>query len=659
MDSAIVVEYIDRQRILCAVVLEVKQQRLRLLNENDQEVSLSAGRLLHRSRHRLDLSVGRTRLVALLGEIAARRNALAAQIHIQKLWSELHGQQEWVDLKTMTDVCFPDLPGEDQSAAVIRAFFADRLHFKFDQQRFFPNPPELVAKKVAQRQEAERRVRLVQRAARWLAAAGSADGSGDDGAGQYLDILKSVYLFGKESPHYEIGRDILKTAGMEPVDALFDTLVRHGVFDPDENLLLHRMAVPTEFGRGIKNEADRLVRRSDRPAALNGRRDLTDLPLMTIDGQATLDFDDAISIEEVDGHLRIGIHIVDVGHFISRGDAIDRAAQERGSSIYMPDRRIPMLPPSLAEGLCSLRRGQERPAISTMVRITPNADVIDYEVFASRIRVARQLTYFEVNQAAEDQRELVLLRQVAEAFRRRRLAEGAVQISLPEISVWLGPDGQIAVNRINRESAGRMLVSEIMILGNWLMGRFLADGGLPAVYRSQSDPKERLYRGESGTLFQNVMQRRMLNRFVLAPRPEPHSGLGLDVYVTATSPIRKYFDLVTQRQIRAALNLGTPYDESDLTRIIAQLEQPMGRVGMVQRTRLRYWLLRHLETRVGEKLEALVLGRRRNGYQVLLPEFMIECDMPAPTGVQLKPEDLVQVTLQRVSARRDVLSVFL
>ena len=657
MDSAIVVEYIDRQQIRCAVVLEVKQQRLRLLNEKDQEVSLSVGRLLHRSRHRLDLSVGRSRLVAMLGEIAASRAALAARIDIRKLWADLHGQQEWVDLKTMTDICFPDLSGEDHSAAVIRAFFADRLHFKFDQQRFFPNPPELVAKKIAQRQEAERRVRLVRRAAEWLTAAG---GQADDGAaGQTLNILKSFYLFGKESPHYETGRDILKAAGMEPADALFDALVRHGVFDPDENLLLHRLGVPTGFGRGVENAADRLVRRSEGSASLNGRRDLTGLPLMTIDGQATLDFDDAISIEEVDGHLRIGIHIVDVGHFISRGDAIDRTARERGSSIYMPDRRIPMLPPSLAEGLCSLRQGQERPAISTMVRITPNADVIDYEVFASRIRVARQLTYFEVNQTAEEQRDLVLLRQVAEAFRRRRLAEGAVQISLPEISVWLGPDGQIAVNRINRESAGRMLVSEIMILANWLMGRFLADCGLPAVYRSQSDPKERLYRGESGTLFQNVMQRRLLNRFALAPRPEPHSGLGLDVYVTATSPIRKYFDLITQRQIRAALNLGDPYDESDLTRIITQLEQPMGRVGLVQRTRLRYWLLRHLETRVGEKLEALVLGRRRSGYQVLLPEFMIECDMPVSAGVQLKPEDLVQVTLQRVSARRDVLSVFL
>ena len=155
------------------------------------------------------------------------------------------------------------------------------------------------------------------------------------------------------------------------------------------------------------------------------------------------------------------------------------------------------------------------------------------------------------------------------------------------------------------------------------------------------------------------MQRRLLNRFVLGPWPGRHSGLGLDSYVTATSPIRKYFDLVTQRQIRAALGLEDGYDEAALSRTIAQLTQPMSRVGMVQRSRVRYWLLRHLEGRVGEKLEAVVLNRRRNGYQVLLPEFMLECDMPATSGIKLKPESLVQVTLQRVNARRDVLAVFM
>jgi exoribonuclease II len=667
MESAIVVEYIDRQSIVCAVILEVKKQRLRLLNENDREANLASGRLLHRSRTRLDLSVGRVRLVETLADIASRRSALAKQIDITDLWHTFNSEQVWIDLKTMTDVCFPDNPGDDQSAAVIRAFFANRRHFKFNQQRFMPLSPAAVAKKIAQKEAAERRARLIAEGARWLSEVRSggeaaATGPSSESRRKYLRILKSFYIYEKESPHHDIGKAICNGAGIESMEVLFALLVQLGVFEQDQNIDLFRHGILTDFSDIIEKWAGRMVHAPAEPASAasaNGRRDLTDLSLMTIDGQATLDFDDAISLEDMGDHLRLGVHIVDVGHFVKKGDPLDTAALERGSSIYMPDQRIPMLPQALAEGLCSLQAGKDRPAISTLIRIYPNAELIDYEVVASRIRVARQLTYFDVNQVADADPDMVRLRGVASGFRGRRLAEGAVQITLPEINVWVSPTGDISVNRINRESAGRMLVAEIMIMANWLMAKFLAEQGVPAVYRSQPEPKDRLYRGDVGTLFQNVMQRRLLNRFALGPRPERHSGLGLDAYVTATSPIRKYFDLVTQRQIRAALGMEDPYGEPELMRIIQALEQPMTRVGLVQRARVRYWLLKHLERRVGEKLEAIVLHRRRNAYQVLLPDYMIECDLPLSGGMSLKPEDLVQVTVQRVNARQDVLTVFM
>ena len=260
---------------------------------------------------------------------------------------------------------------------------------------------------------------------------------------------------------------------------------------------------------------------------------------------------------------------------------------------------------------------------------------------------------------ADENPDIGALLSIAENFRRKRLAAGAVQITLPEVHVWLGDTGEITVNRINRESPGRRLVAEIMIMSNWLMAKFLAEKGLPTVYRSQPDPRERLYSGEEGTLFQNYMQRRLLNRFVLNTRPESHSGLGLDAYVTATSPIRKYFDLITQRQIRAALGLEEPYDKDEIAQIIQSLERPMSRVSMIQRSRNRYWLLKYLETQIGRKEEAIVLTKRRNHYQVLLKEYMVECELPLSGGMELKPEDLVQVTIQQVSARRDTLFVFL
>jgi exoribonuclease-2 len=318
-----------------------------------------------------------------------------------------------------------------------------------------------------------------------------------------------------------------------------------------------------------------------------------------------------------------------------------------------------MLPSSLAEDLCSLKAGQLRPAISILVNLGKSYEINDFEITPSLIKVAQQLTYYDVNLIADDNEDIITLRNIAEKFRMERLSAGAIQITLPDIHIWIGDDGEITVSRINRESPGRMLISEIMIMANWLMAKFLAEHHVPAVYRSQAAPRERLYKGNNGTLFQNCMQRKLLSRFILNPEPEKHSGLGLDAYVTATSPIRKYFDLVTQRQIRSVFGMEQPLTREEINDIIQILEQPMSHVIKTQYNRHRYWLLKYLEKQIGQKEEAIVLYKKRNNYQIILREYMIECELPLSSGIDLKPEDLIQVTLQHANARKDVLSVFM
>jgi exoribonuclease-2 len=325
----------------------------------------------------------------------------------------------------------------------------------------------------------------------------------------------------------------------------------------------------------------------------------------------------------------------------------------------MPDQKISMLPTELSEGLCSLKAGELRPAISTMVNLSHSLEIIDYEILPSLINIKHQLTYYDVNLAADQNQDIMILREIARKFRQRRLDAGAVQISLPEINVWLADDRTISVNKVNRESPGRMLVAEIMILANWLSAKYLADNDIPAIFRTQPPPRERLYRGDEGTLYQNWMQRRFLSRFVLSHRAEKHSGLGLDAYVTATSPIRKYFDLVTQRQIRAALGLEQPCTAEEIDQLIQLLEVPMSHVPRIQSGRHRYWLLKYLEQRIGEKEEAIVLKKQRNYYQILLSNYMIECDLPVSGGFVLKPEDLIQVTIQNVRARDAQIVVYI
>jgi exoribonuclease-2 len=260
---------------------------------------------------------------------------------------------------------------------------------------------------------------------------------------------------------------------------------------------------------------------------------------------------------------------------------------------------------------------------------------------------------------ADSDGHIMALYDIAGKFRQKRIENGAIHISLPDISVWLSEFGEVVVNRINRESPGRMLVAEMMILANWTMARFLAENRVPAVFRSQPNPRDRLYRGSEGTLFQNYMQRKLLSRFIIRSDPERHSGLGLSAYVTATSPIRKYYDLITQRQIRAILGLEEPYTKEEIDRLIQILQEPMSHVSRIQSQRNRYWILKYLESRIGQKEEAIVLNRKRDGYQILMPDTMLECELPATSGMDLKPETTIQVTVQHANARRDLLSVFL
>jgi len=660
MESGEIVEYIDDQKIICTVVLEGGNQWLRLLTEHNREVKVAAQRLSHRGRMRLDLSAGRNRLAEALRELSLKRSAIAEEIEIETLWEVLNQEQTWIDLETMTGLCFPNSVDDDHQSGVIRALFKSRRHFKFKPDRFLPHTEEQLAAIIETEKRAARKNRLIEAGAAWIQSVRSGSTNQPPACHNELsEKLKSFYLFEKESPHCEMARAIMKKADISSSEAIFNHLVAAGVWTPDENVDLLRYKIPTGFSQPVLEQAQSVPVTTTGAFKDSGRVDLTRLTTITIDGQSTLDFDDALSIETRDDHFLVGIHISDVAEHIQKGDLLDREARLRGSSIYMPDKRISMAPPLLAENRFSLKKDHLRPAISTMVKISLSGDIISYDIFPSIIRVDHQLSYFEANVIKEDGEDIATLYNIATRFREKRLSQGAIQITLPEINIWLDESGTPVVNRVNRESPGRMLIAEMMILSNWLSARFLVENHMPAIFRSQPKPKDRILKNGSGSLFQNWMQRKLLNRFALRSGPDHHCGLGLDAYVTATSPIRKYFDLVTQRQLRAVLGLETPYTEQEIDEIIGQLAQPMADVGRIQFRRNRYWLLKHLEGRIGSKEEAIVLQRRRNAYSVLLKAYMIECPLPQSSGIDLKPEDLVQVTIQHVNARNNTLSVFM
>ncbi len=659
MEPGNIVEYIEKQNIICAVIMETKDTRLRILTENDREANIAAKRLSNRSSASLDLSMGRDSIVKALKETAEKRLSIMEQVDVKKLWETLNTEKEWISLKTMTELCFPGSKDPDNEAAVSRAFFKNRTYFKFSNDRFLPYSEKQVEDLIKKTELENQRKQLIEKGAAWLKKAGQAKKSSSSEMKQEIvDILTSFYLYGKESRHYTTARAILSKAKIDPANTLFNLLVRHKIWDKDENLDIYRYDIPVSFPEQAMAQAEKIADMRAAFTDLPGYRDMTMLPAMTIDGETTLDFDDALSLEEDNDHYNLGIHITDMGYYIKKGDPLDIEAMKRATSIYMPDMTIPMIPRDLSEHTCSLKANEVRPTISILVKISRFGRIKAYEVVPALINVKQRLTYSEANKKSEDDREINILHGLAVKLREQRVASGAMNIILPEINILVDKEGKTSLIRSDRESPGRMLVEEMMILANRMTAEFLAGHNTPAFFRSQADPRERLIKKSGSTLFEYWMQRKHLSRGLISHKPEHHSGLGFAAYITSTSPLRKYHDLITQRQVRAMLGMEEPYTAEEIDRFILATEMPLQNAGKVQFQRNRYWLLKHLEGKKGEKEEAIVLEKRRNSCLVLLEKYMLECRLPLTSGISLKPKDLIQVTIQHADARNDVLSIY-
>ena len=410
-----------------------------------------------------------------------------------------------------------------------------------------------------------------------------------------VELLRRMALWGADAPDYAQGKAFLDKARLNPVEAPFRLLVRLGVWQEDEDLDLYRLEVPLEFSPEALVLARQLAQSQppDRYAAR--RQDLTHLNIMTIDGERTRDFDDALSLEEVPDGWRLGIHIADVSAHVLPQTPLDREAQERGTSIYLPERRLPMLPEELSEDTVSLLAHQERLALSFLVTLGADAEIKDWVIVPSLITVARRLTYHEVDGLLTQDRELATLSRLTRRLKERRLARGGYELKLPEVWVTFTPQGDIQVVVEDQETASHQLVGEAMVLANSLASQFLAEQGIAAIYRGQPDPREPIQPSSDKSLLELWQDRRRLSRVVMDLSPSPHWGLGLPCYTFATSPIRRYLDLVIHRQLLAVVSGHPPaYRPEDLEQILATIEPAMRRAGQMKTRRLRYWLLKHL-----------------------------------------------------------------
>ncbi len=368
--------------------------------------------------------------------------------------------------------------------------------------------------------------------------------------------------------------------------------------DPGVDILsiVYKYKINTEFPVDVKEEVKTLPMEV-RDIDMIGRRDLRNMEIFTIDGDDTKDIDDAISIEKMsNGHYKLGVHIADVSYYVKEGSPLDNEAMERGTSVYLVDRVIPMLPHELSNGICSLNPNVDRLAISCVMEFDHDGRQLDYEIFPSVIRSRIQMTYKKVNSILEDnnipegyepyEQSLRFMAELAQILRKMKVKRGYIDFEVDEPKILVDENCKPTEIILRDRGTGEKLIEDFMIAANECVATHIYFMSLPFIYRVHEVPKEeklRSYLSFVGSLGYQVpgdlkdtspktVQRiikyledkpefkilsslllRSMQKAVYRPENLGHYGLASQCYTHFTSPIRRYPDTTVHRLLRTYL----------------------------------------------------------------------------------------------------------
>jgi ribonuclease R len=385
---------------------------------------------------------------------------------------------------------------------------------------------------------------------------------------------------------------------------------------------------------------------------LAGRLDLTGETIVTIDPPDARDFDDAISLSRLEnGNWRLGVHIADVSHFVGPRTALERDARDRATSVYLPDRVIPMLPEVISNALASLQPGKVRYTKTVFIEYTPEGLATDAEFHNSAIRSAKRLTYEDVDAFLAHPEPfrrkwgvkvhdlLLAMHQLAMTLRRGRFERGALELTLREVRVELGPNGEVTGARTVENTESHQIIEEFMLAANEAVARWIHASGVPFLRRVHKSPALRKLRAlgefirELGIRTESLESRfviqkliadvagrpeqqavnfavlRSLQRAVYSPAEEGHYALASDCYCHFTSPIRRYPDLTVHRLFSALLAKKKPgASMEELVALGQHCSDQEERSETAERELTKLKLLGYLSTRIGEEMDAIVTG---------------------------------------------------
>ncbi|MEY4669019.1 MAG: hypothetical protein RL518_1718 [Pseudomonadota bacterium] len=618
IDSSIgaLVQYDDDGTIILGVITGSKRDKVTVLNVRGREVELPRPRL-----YRLPPGVSasgptvaaKTESLSRLSQNIERE---ASELNVEELWSFVHEDNR---LYTVSELCqnYFGSDAPEKHAGLRIALIREKIHFKRDRDGFEPRAAQVVSDLKIAEEAKKRKV-----TAREATIACILQRVKDPNVVIPRDLEESFVLMaevaagvghtdqarqkeGKELVH--LCAQALKLSENAPIEKqAFDVLVRSGYFTKDSNLSFIRHDIPTRYSREALQEAEGFAPPqtiADFPEAERRLRvDLTHKHTFTIDDITTQDMDDAVSIERTPDGYELGIHITDVAWVLSPDSELDRDARRRATSLYCADQTVNMLPVALSEAKLSLRQGEVRPCISVMVHLSESCEIRDWSVVPSFIRVAQRYTYDDVDLLLEHEDEtLMRVYHIATACEEGRIRKGAVRVHRREVVPFVEQDGSIRLLEIDEESPARSLVAELMVLANSLMAQFAVRNKLPVLFRGQERPddnaRQALVDVPEGPA-KDFTTRSKLKKSTMSFEPHYHAGLGLEAYIQATSPIRRYLDLCHQRQFLSFFRTQKPWiAKSDFEPLAAEVEVHLNAANLASRETKRYWLLRYLEQR--------------------------------------------------------------
>ncbi len=420
-----------------------------------------------------------------------------------------------------------------------------------------------------------------------------------DHQSQLIQYLKKFVILGESYSRSAKATDLINRISSNSQGGLqktgFKLLEPTGIINLDIPYELEKLEIPINF-------SENLIKRSEILIPLDyDWEDLTHLPTYTIDDENTLDRDDAFSVDK--DNNRIWIHITAVASTVDSGSIFDLEAKSRMCSVYLPELTIPMLPRPISENISTLRPRSRRLCLSLRLDLDEKSNLIKHSLVKTAIETNESLTYNDADNIFSNPTEklhtlLSKLEQFTTNSRSERERQGAYSFNRPDMTIKISKDRKVNVSMSSAHSRSKDLIAELMIVYNAKISEFFMTNQIPALYRSQDNSINSHSMAANGPLDWYLASRSMKPAKV-SVTPDRHSGLGLESYCQATSPLRRFADLCLQRQaIEYISNSTNTYGPKELSNIGFESEVRVKEIHGVESRRKKYWLLRFLEQEI-------------------------------------------------------------